>query len=86
MPSNGTRPHTKAGVTPLAQRPGNLRALQLKLWRGVCRAEAIMNATEGDESVELQLKALNSFAQCCMAYLKSMQRYDYNTHPVGDNP
>jgi hypothetical protein len=42
-----------------------------------------MEATETDASVELQLKALNAFAQCCLAYLSSMKSHDYNTHPAG---
>jgi hypothetical protein len=84
MHANG-RPSQGKRLTTPPSKPGTLHALQLKLWRGVVRAEAILDHTEYNEaSIEVQLRALNSFSQCCLAYLASIKAADYAVHPAGD--
>ena len=82
MESNGNGSQPK-GHRALAMptRPGTLSSLQLKLWRAMVHAERLYKDAEGAD-LALQLKMLNSFSQLAMAYLKSLQSSDYNTHPA----
>ena len=75
--------HQRKGVlvTPMPTKPGRLSALQLRLWRAVLRAEALLAQTEG-EALQTQLKVLNSVSHVCLAYLSSIKCTDYYTHPV----
>jgi hypothetical protein len=82
MSANGAS-HQRKGVlmTPMPTKPGSLSALQLRLWRAVLRAEALLAQAEG-EPLATQLKVLNSVSQVCLAYLSSIKSHEYNTHPV----
>jgi hypothetical protein len=84
MTTNGAGPQHKR-IRPAANptRPGRLSSVQLKLWRAVLHAEALYRRVPGDD-LTMQMKTLNSFTQCCMAYLKSLEHHSYNTHPVVD--
>jgi hypothetical protein len=86
MHDNGTAPQPKR-PRPVAMptRPGSLSSLQLKLWRALVHAERLYQEAPSTE-LEKQIRTLNSFAQLCMAYLKSMGAHSYNTHPVVDDP
>jgi hypothetical protein len=84
MHGNGTDPQPKSHrPVAMPSRPGSLSSLQLKLWRALVHAEGLYKDAQGAD-LTLQLKALNSFTQLAMAYLKSITVHDYNTHPVVD--
>jgi hypothetical protein len=80
MDANGAS-HQGKNVLVTPTKPGSLSALQLRLWRAVLRAEALLAQAEG-EPLETQLKVLNSVSQVCLAYLSSIKSHDFNTHPV----
>jgi hypothetical protein len=70
----------------LPSSPGSLRNLQTRLWRAVLKAEAILDYSQEHESIELQLKAINSLCQCCLGYLSALKSHDYATYPAGERP
>jgi hypothetical protein len=83
MSTNGKLAQGKLRTPP--SKPGTLHALQLRIWRALSRAETLMAQAEG-EPLELQIKVMNTFCQCALAYLSSIKAMDYNTHPVGEPP
>jgi hypothetical protein len=52
------------------RKPGNLQDLQRKLWRALCAAEAVLDASEDPE---LTLKAVHAVSQCAGQYAKLLE-------------
>jgi hypothetical protein len=86
MTSNGTAaPRNGRKAVAQASRPGTLSSLQLKLWRSLCHAERLYQEAPSAE-LEKQIKTLNAFCQCALAYLSSIKAMDYAAHPAGEPP
>jgi hypothetical protein len=60
-------PHQARLAKRRAQKPGNLRQLQGKLWRALCDAERVLELAE---EPELMLKAIHALSQAAGQYAK----------------
>ncbi len=59
------------------QKPGDLRALQRKLWWTLLRAEELMDTPE--LSHDLRLRAINAMAQVGSVYLRLLEGSEIET-------
>ncbi len=65
---------TKARMAKKFQRkPGNLPALQRKLWGAILHAEEVLEQACQDGEPELRLKAVHALSQCAGQYAKLLE-------------
>ncbi len=71
-------PH-KPNTTPArlakksARKPGDIKALQRKLWGAILHAEEVLEGASRDQDRELTLKAVHALSQCCGQYSKLLE-------------
>ena len=56
-----------------ARKPGNLQALQRKLWGAIVHAEEVLEGASRDQDRELTLKAIHALSQCGGQYAKLLE-------------
>jgi hypothetical protein len=65
---------TKARMAKKSNRkPGDLQALQRKLWGAILHAEEVLEDASQDKDRELTLKAIHALSQCCGQYAKLLE-------------